>query len=717
MIGRKLFVFFVLLIPILILIPMIGQFPFPPASPYSDLVITHFPNAVFIRDSLANWKQIPLWSNTILSGYPFAANPLSGLWYLPGWLAIILPIPFGFNFLILLHLLMGGIGMYLFLRGEEMGTFAALAGAVSYELMPKVFAHYAAGHITIIYALCWTPWLLLTEKKRIQIEKPGLFRVLPGIILGMTILADVRWAAYAGILWVCYSFYVYNNHTNHFIWSFKSIKQLGHWFISLFFQVLLSILIALPLILPLLEYIGLSTRNLLTPADVVTSSLPPAKLFGLLIPNFWGYAEEVIYVGELALLILFFIMIIPSLRIKLSFWISAIIVSLLLALGSNIPIIRSFFFLPGINLLRVPSRFLFITGFSFSILLAAGLDYLINLPDKITIPKAVGLLFTALCGLISFLSIGVWIVGGSPSLEFCWGSIFLIIFSGLIILRANKKISTSVFMIVLLPFLVLDLAAIDISEVQYKSVSQVESEKSDAVKYLNTYPGLFRIYSPSYSMPQQIGALHEFQLADGIDPMQMQSYVDFMEKATGVPVSGYSVTLPAFETGNPADDNKKYLPNFHLLSLLNVGFVLSEFPISGLPSNTRVEKIDNSYIYTVTRYPRAWVQHPSSPAGEGIISKPDLIIKPDQIILDKVEGPGLLVLSELYYPGWKVNIDGNEANVKKVFGLFRGVDIPSGTHKVIFSFQPARVYIGLILATLTWFGILLYFGIAKVKKW
>ena len=169
MILRKLFVVFVLLIPILILIPTICQFPFPPASPYSDLVITHFPNAIFIRNSLSNWKEIPFWSNTILSGYPFAANPLSGLWYLPGWLTIFLPIPFAFNLLILLHLLLGGIGMYLFLRCEKIGILAAIVGAVSFELMPKIYAHYAAGHVTLIYALCWTPWLLIAEKNRIRL--------------------------------------------------------------------------------------------------------------------------------------------------------------------------------------------------------------------------------------------------------------------------------------------------------------------------------------------------------------------------------------------------------------------------------------------------------------------------------------------------------------------------------------------------------------------
>ncbi|HEX2980018.1 MAG TPA: hypothetical protein VHO48_07125, partial [Anaerolineaceae bacterium] len=72
----------VLLLPILILVPIAGQFLFQPGSNYSDLLISHYPNALFLKQMLVEWRQLPLWSSTILSGAPFAANPLSGIWYL-----------------------------------------------------------------------------------------------------------------------------------------------------------------------------------------------------------------------------------------------------------------------------------------------------------------------------------------------------------------------------------------------------------------------------------------------------------------------------------------------------------------------------------------------------------------------------------------------------------------------------------------------------------
>ncbi|MEA1977493.1 MAG: hypothetical protein U9N80_06295, partial [Chloroflexota bacterium] len=49
--------------------------PFWPGAGFSDLLISHWPNAVWIKQSIAEWGQIPLWNPNILSGIPFAADP------------------------------------------------------------------------------------------------------------------------------------------------------------------------------------------------------------------------------------------------------------------------------------------------------------------------------------------------------------------------------------------------------------------------------------------------------------------------------------------------------------------------------------------------------------------------------------------------------------------------------------------------------------------
>ncbi|MCI0467887.1 MAG: YfhO family protein [Beijerinckiaceae bacterium] len=50
--------------------------------------------------------------------------------------------------------------------------------------------------------------------------------------------------------------------------------------------------------------------------------------------------------------------------------------------------------------------------------------------------------------------------------------------------------------------------------------------------------------------------------------------------------------------------------------------------------------------------------------------------------------PGIVVLHDLFYPGWDVYVDGVKKPVLRANVLFRGVEVPRGRHKVRFAFRP-----------------------------
>ena len=55
---------------------------------------------------------------------------------------------------------------------------------------------------------------------------------------------------------------------------------------------------------------------------------------------------------------------------------------------------------------------------------------------------------------------------------------------------------------------------------------------------------------------------------------------------------------------------------------------------------------------------------------------------------------GFLVLSEAYYPGWRVRIGNSYQPIERVNIAHQGVRLPPGQHHVIFEFNPMSLYVG-----------------------
>jgi hypothetical protein len=63
--------------------------------------------------------------------------------------------------------------------------------------------------------------------------------------------------------------------------------------------------------------------------------------------------------------------------------------------------------------------------------------------------------------------------------------------------------------------------------------------------------------------------------------------------------------------------------------------------------------------------------------------------RPDRIEIEvESQQGGMLVLHETYYPGWVAEIDGRPVRILRADVLFRGVEVPPGSRKVVFRFAP-----------------------------
>ncbi len=67
----------------------------------------------------------------------------------------------------------------------------------------------------------------------------------------------------------------------------------------------------------------------------------------------------------------------------------------------------------------------------------------------------------------------------------------------------------------------------------------------------------------------------------------------------------------------------------------------------------------------------------------------------DRVVIDATSAaPGLLVLTDAWYPGWRAYVDGAEVEIRRAYGLFRAVYMDKGRHEVTFSYRPRSFTIG-----------------------
>ncbi len=68
---------------------------------------------------------------------------------------------------------------------------------------------------------------------------------------------------------------------------------------------------------------------------------------------------------------------------------------------------------------------------------------------------------------------------------------------------------------------------------------------------------------------------------------------------------------------------------------------------------------------------------------------------------------GLVVLSEMFYPGWHATVNGEDAPIYKVDGALRGIVVPRGESRVVLRYFPWSFRIGAFLTVAAFLGTLL----------
>jgi uncharacterized membrane protein YfhO len=82
--------------------------------------------------------------------------------------------------------------------------------------------------------------------------------------------------------------------------------------------------------------------------------------------------------------------------------------------------------------------------------------------------------------------------------------------------------------------------------------------------------------------------------------------------------------------------------------------------------------------------------------------------QPDRLLIRaNMSCPGMVVLSDTYFPGWRARVDGKPVEIYPVNAAMRGVLVPGGgLHTVTMRYRPATVIWGALLTLVGFLGAL-----------
>jgi hypothetical protein len=727
--------------------------------PAGDFTEQYYPLRAYAASELTAGR-LPLWNPSPFGGQPALADIQSGALYPPqigqafllNWLGLGFPV-WALELQALAHFSWAAVGAYLLGRRLARQARAQLrnarfAGTV--VSLAFTYSGYLTGfpvqQLTILEVSAWVPWVLLGMDRlaaESQRSRAGSW-ALAGLMLGMSFLpGHPQTSLY--VVYIAVIFYFFRiswqlsaEHQPPGVnLQFKSVisyllPSTGYLLLTL----VLAFALAAAQLLPTLEFIARSSRADLN-YDAVSFGLPLHELVSLIYPGYFGGSPE--YVGIVTVVLIGLALAVGRPRRQAAFWTVIGLLSMLLAFGGNTFLYPLFYLLaPGFDAVRHQERAFLIYTLSAAVLSGYGALVLatpLNRIRRVNLARyerglriifAVGLALTA-------LFFHGWVGSEHPDL---FGGVLrhhvfgLVLLAGSLILLALRPIRA-----LRRPWgmaLVAAWIAFNLFTINWR----------------------FNLEQPGPTGPFAPTPLTQFlraQSANSPEPIRIAS----AGLLPGGPGAGSIYALHDITGNTPLhlasiEGFETKVPEWRRWQLLNVHFVLSERDLAG-PGLTQVfpaietkEGESQVRVYAMgDPFPRAWVVHaveiiPDTdsalarlgadefdPRQVAVVTEPINVVLPgptegstaqvvaftsnEFTIQVTAAADGLLVLSEIYYPGWRASVDDQPVPVVRADQLFRGIPVLAGHHIVKVWYAPNSARIGLMISALS---LILIMGMA-----
>ncbi len=735
--------------------------------PAWDWVSQHRFWKTFEHDSFRENGQVPLWAPDTFSGAPFVGHPAASTYFYPlNFLFLIFDVDSVFKIFLVLHMILAGLFMYLLLREYEFDENISLFGSVVFLFGSAFISKVNYGQLTNFVVVSYLPLLIYLAKK--LWEKPTIQKsLLFGSVWALQFLAGNPHLFYVCAIGIGLYFFI--RLLSDAMDKKGSLTLLKKGSLVLLAGFILLGLVACQL-LPSMQVAGWSIRNQADYNFSTTMSYPPYMLVGTAFPDIFGsianntyygpenYTELYSYSGLIALIfVLIAILFVRKREFYLLLGIAIFV--LLLAMGKYTPLFSiAYKLIPGLKLFRIPSTFLFLFAFFTAVLSSYGLrKYIERINDternrKTPVNGCPGILFILILFMVfkplQFIihklkpAINEELIDSSIQGALLHAVVIYLLF--LIVINIKKIRKQSVYIIIGIAFL--DLAIVGYPLLKTEEVG-AHFRAGEWVRDISNIKGFHRVLDLK-TIPQHIAQKYDIQKVTGTDPIILKHYFEYTNKIIGAVPEGTVEQLPIM------DKSINDIRAAGMLDMLNVDYILSSDETSDAEYRL-ISKYDDEgktlYLYrNLYSLPRVWYadeiqtreneeeilnalenikrgQHiafitddnkPDFNPVAPVTAHPEIIkYSPNRIkIKTKTDTSQLLVLSELWFPGWKVRINNKKADVLRVNYIFRGVVVPAGESTVDFYYSPETLILGTRI-TMLFLIVVMFFLLASLAKY
>jgi hypothetical protein len=678
---------------------------------WEDFAEFTYPNEFFAARSFAS-GILPFWNPYTFNGMPFLADLQIGFFYpgnllmymlsggeLSSWLA---------QFFVIIHFPIAMIGAWKLARGLGVGGWGSIFTGIAYALSGILVAHMI--HPNMLFHLAWFPLVVHLFRRGVD-EASWLHALLAGLVLGLAMLSGHPQSA----LYIVFFLFVMT-----LVLLARRMRSddgerrgLVRSALCALVPIALGAGIFAIQLLPAQELAGLSERATMTYEKSLEGAMTFGQLFTLFVPKVFGvaganpqaeppfwldqrvflYWETAIYVGVVTLLLAVIGLASRSLRALGWFFGAMALVGVLYALGDNFFVHPILARLPLFDTFRMPARLAMYLSLGAAVLAGVGLDRIVRGAADAGLAR-IALIAGAVIAGVGLLTITGILPGilGAPeqvaSMVNGTGAIALLVggaAAAIAWMRLNGRMAGTVAASLLVLLGAIDLFVFGIGQNTSETDPQQSYAQNDAqfARFRAKAPdSLFRLRmrdGGAMLMARNQGPYSGIMLFEGYNPLLLARRVPPAydpEKAFDFMNIRYSVRAdPATQQMGIVERPSAYP---HARMLYDVRVTNTEGVLAALKDRS----IDFGRTVLLEKDPG--IRTDGAGSGTARFTRYDASELELAVRTDK---PGILVLSEVWYPAWKVEVDGRPAELLQADYSLRGVALGPGEHRVTMRYE------------------------------